>query len=64
MERRAAGRAARRTALRWLFLTHRWLEIAACLFFVMWLASGLVMLYVPYPALSPAARWTGATPIN
>jgi len=50
--------------MRWLFLTHRWVGIAACLFFAMWFASGLVMLYVPYPALSPAARWAGATPID
>ena len=62
--RRPAGRSARRTALRWLFLSHRWVGIAACLFFAMWFASGLVMLYVPYPTLSPAARWAGATPIN
>lgn len=62
--RRPVGRSARGTALRWLFLTHRWVGIAACLFFAMWFASGLVMLYVPYPALSPAARWAGATPID
>jgi hypothetical protein len=59
-----AGRAARRTALRWLFLTHRWVGIAACLLFAMWFASGLVMLYVAYPSLSPAARWAGAVPID
>ncbi|WP_267347453.1 PepSY domain-containing protein [Sphingomonas sp. GM_Shp_2] len=53
-----------RVALRWLFLTHRWAGIAACLFFGMWFASGLVMLYMPYPALSPAARWAGAAPID
>ncbi len=64
MVRFPAGRAARRTALRWLFLTHRWVGIAACLFFTMWFASGLVMLYMPYPALSPAARWAGAAPID
>ena len=62
--RRPVGRSARGTALRWLFLTHRWVGIAACLFCAMWFASGLVMLYVPYPALSPAARWAGATPID
>jgi len=60
MSRRLLGR----TALRWLFLTHRWVGIAACLFFAMWFSSGLVMLYVPYPALSQAARWTGATPLD
>jgi uncharacterized iron-regulated membrane protein len=39
---------------RWLYLTHRWVGIASCLFFAMWFVSGLVMIYVPYPSLSPA----------
>ena len=36
---------------RWLYLTHRWIGIVSCLFFAMWFASGLAMLYVPYPSL-------------
>lgn len=36
--------------MRWLFWIHRWLGIATCLFCIMWLVSGLVMLYVPYPS--------------
>ena len=36
---------------RWLYLTHRWIGIVTCLLFAMWFASGLVMLYVPYPSL-------------
>ena len=36
--------------MRWLFWTHRWLGIATCLLCAMWLVSGLVMLYVPYPS--------------
>ena len=58
------SKATRRAILRWLFLTHRWVGIVTCLFFAMWFASGLVMLFVPYPALSPAARWQGATAID
>jgi len=50
--------------LRWLFLTHRWVGIASCLLFAMWFASGLVMLYVPYPRLTPAARLARASPID
>ena len=50
--------------MRLAFLVHRWAGIVACLFFAMWFASGLVMLYVPYPALSPAQGWAGATPID
>lgn len=54
----------RRTTLRWLFLAHRWSGIGACLFFAMWFGSGLVMLYVPYPSLSPGERWAGAAAID
>ncbi|WP_261271234.1 PepSY domain-containing protein [Sphingomonas sp. LC-1] len=53
-----------RTAVRLAFLTHRWAGIVACLFFAMWFASGLVMIYVPYPALPPADAWEGAEPID
>ena len=62
-------KAARRPALgkiarRWLYLVHRWIGIASCLFFAMWFLSGLVMLYVPYPALSPAAKLAGGEAID
>lgn len=58
------SKATRRAIVRGLFLTHRWVGIATCLLFAMWFASGLVMLFVPYPALSPAARWAGAGAID
>jgi hypothetical protein len=41
---------------RWLFLTHRWLGIGACVLFAMWFASGIVMMYVGYPKLTEAER--------
>ncbi|ARU04040.1 peptidase [Comamonas serinivorans] len=41
---------------RWLFLTHRWLGIVLCLLFVMWFVSGMVMMYVGYPKLTPDER--------
>lgn len=41
---------------RWLFLTHRWLGVALCVFFVMWFVSGVVMMYVGYPRLTQAER--------
>ncbi|MET3439155.1 hypothetical protein [Sphingomonas sp. 1185] len=53
-----------RAAVRFAFLVHRWAGIAACLFFAMWFASGLVMIYVPYPALTPAQMAVGAEPID
>ncbi|MFA7317411.1 MAG: PepSY domain-containing protein [Sulfuricella sp.] len=41
---------------RYLFLTHRWLGIALCLFMAMWFLSGVVMMYVGYPKLSASER--------
>lgn len=48
--------AARRGAVRGLVVLHRWVGIILCLFFAMWFASGVVMIYVPYPALPDHAR--------
>jgi uncharacterized iron-regulated membrane protein len=53
-----------KTARRWLYLVHRWIGIANCLFFAMWFLSGLVMLYVPYPSLSPAEKRAGSEAID
>jgi hypothetical protein len=41
---------------RYLFLAHRWLGVVMCLFFAMWFASGIVMMYVDYPALTEQER--------
>lgn len=41
---------------RYLFLTHRWLGIALCLFMAMWFFSGVVMMYVGYPKLTTSER--------
>jgi hypothetical protein len=49
---------------RWLYLTHRWVGIVTCLLFAMWFASGLVMIYVPYPSLSPVQKLAGAQGID
>jgi len=45
-----------RTLLRWLYLGHRWLGIFACLLFVLWFASGVIMMYVSFPALTDTER--------
>lgn len=42
--------------MRQLFLWHRWLGIAACLFMALWFVSGMVMLFVGYPKLTPAEQ--------
>ncbi|WP_010686388.1 hypothetical protein [Methylobacterium mesophilicum] len=56
---RRLGKAGRR----WLLLFHRWAGIAAGLFFALWIGSGLVMLYVPFPALTEAERLSRLGPI-
>src|SRR4051794_31093650 len=50
--------------VRALIVLHRWLGIAFCLFFAMWFATGIVMHFVPFPALTEAERIGGLTPIN
>ncbi|QEE39545.1 MULTISPECIES: PepSY domain-containing protein [unclassified Methylobacterium] len=57
--RQRVGKAARRG----LLLFHRWAGIATALFFAMWIGSGLVMLYVPFPALTAAERLARLAPI-
>lgn len=41
---------------RMLYLIHRWLGIALCLFMAMWFFSGVVMMYVGHPKLTSAER--------
>lgn len=50
--------------IRFLIVTHRWLGLAFCLLFAMWFATGLVMHFVPYPALSEAERIAGLAAID
>ncbi len=42
--------------IRLLIFLHRWLGIAACLFFFTWFASGIVMMYAEMPQLSERER--------
>ncbi|MBM4205842.1 MAG: PepSY domain-containing protein [Gammaproteobacteria bacterium] len=49
---------------RGLFVTHRWAGIVLCLFFAMWFSTGVVMMYVPFPGLSPAERFAGLQPLH
>ena len=55
-----AGKRVRR----WLILIHRWLGIGAALLFAVWFASGLVMVYHPYPSLEAAERLAGQAPLD
>lgn len=49
---------------RWIFLVHRYLGISLCLLMALWCLSGFVMMYVPYPSLSPAQRLQGLPPLD
>src|SRR5271167_4261618 len=50
--------------MRWLFLVHRYLGIAVGALMVMWCASGVVMMYVSYPALDANVRVKNLAPIE
>lgn len=56
--RHRAGPPLSARAKRWLYLIHRWAGIVLCLFFAMWFISGVVMMYVGYPKLTPQERLT------
>lgn len=49
--------------MRALTLIHRWLGVAFCLLFAMWFATGAVMHFVPFPALTEAERVAGLAPL-
>ncbi|MFC3101614.1 PepSY domain-containing protein [Altererythrobacter lauratis] len=55
---------AGRILKRWLYLTHRWIGIAACLLFAIWFASGLAMVYFPYPSLQRSEWVAGQAAID
>jgi hypothetical protein len=50
--------------MRVLILLHRWLGVSFCLLFAMWFASGIVMHFVPFPALTEAERFAGLAPLD
>lgn len=59
-----AGPPLSTRAKRWLYLIHRWAGIVLCLFFAMWFISGVVMMYVGYPKLTPHERLTHLAPLD
>jgi len=50
--------------LRPLHLAHRWLGIVAGLLILMWFVSGIAMLYVPFPKLTPEERVQHLAPLR
>jgi len=59
--RRAASAGMGARAKRLTYLVHRWLGVAGCVLMALWFVSGVVMLYVGYPKLTPWER-LGALP--
>lgn len=53
-----------RHAKRWLYLVHRWLGVLLCSVFALWFVSGIVMMYVGYPKLTPAERLEHLPPLR
>lgn len=49
---------------RWIIYTHRWLGIAGCLIFIIWFASGVVMVYARLPRLTAEERLFRLTPVE
>lgn len=49
---------------RQLHLLHRWLGIGIGVLVLLWFGSGIVMMYVPYPALSKQERMAWLAPLN
>lgn len=47
-----------------LIFLHKWLGVGLALLFLMWFASGIVMVYVPFPALAQGDRLAGMQPLR
>ena len=54
----------RQTIWRWTLLTHRWIGIALGALVFLWCVSGIVMMYVPYPALQAEEQLAGLDPLE
>ena len=52
------------TVQRLLVQVHRWIGIVLCLMFAAWFASGIVMIYVPFPLLPLDERIDRAEPVD
>jgi uncharacterized iron-regulated membrane protein len=48
---------------RYIYLLHRWTGIVMCVLLALWFVSGVVMLFVGYPKLTPWERLAGLPPL-
>ncbi|MEI2414550.1 PepSY domain-containing protein [Orrella sp. JC864] len=51
--------ALRAQARRLTYLVHRWSGVAGCVLMLLWFVSGVTMLFVGYPKLTPGERLAG-----
>ena len=49
---------------RWLYLGHRWFGVAMCVWFALWFATGIIMMYVEYPELTEEERLAALVPLE
>lgn len=49
---------------RLVYLTHRWTGVFACLLMTLWFISGITMLFVGYPKLTPDERLAALPPLS
>ena len=49
---------------RWLTWFHRWAGVVLCLVVLMWFVSGVVLHFVPFPALSDGERFDRSASID
>jgi hypothetical protein len=47
-----------------LIIVHRWMGVSLCLLFLSWFASGIVLMYWDYPAVSEADRLSRAAVLD
>lgn len=51
-------------AKRVVIALHKWLGLVLALFFLMWFSTGVVLYFVPFPALTPAERFAAMPPLQ
>jgi hypothetical protein len=52
------------TLKRWIVLAHLYLGVAFSVLFVMWFATGVVLMYSPYPALTADEKQHALPPLE
>lgn len=49
---------------RFLYLLHRWTGVGFAILFLLWFASGIIMMYVEFPELTPPERYAHLPDLN